>query len=382
MEDIFSPWFANGDISILDKLDKNLLAKILSQLTRKDLSFACQTSKRIHQVCKEFYLKERFDAGRLYRFGRFNDEIRATPYQIPDLHDIVSVSCGMMGDDMAFVTRDGDLTIYGRFSYVEAPPVSSVSIGMGHIAMISKTGELETSNRTFKFDSPVIHVSCGRNHTALVTQNGHLYTFGDGYEGQLGNLSRQDEPNPYRVTAIDEPVVHVACGEYRTAVVTANGHVYIFGDNLLTPYKIPQVDSAVFVACGPEEIAFITVKGELYTMGTQVPKRVTGIPEPVSHISYGLVHSAILAGKGKLYMLGNGLYGKLGDGDRYIHFASTPQLVEGIPQVVSVSCGPTYTALVTASAQEMGYQTISVNATHFDPVTGQMYDTPLDTTMQ
>lgn len=382
MENIFSPWFANGNLSILDKLDKNLLAKILSQLTRKDLSFACQTSKRIYKVCKEFHLKERFDAGRLYLFGRFNDEIRATPYQIPDLQDIASVSCGMMGDNMAFVTREGDLSIHGRFSDIETPLVSSVSIGMWHIAMISKTGELETSNRRFKFDSPVIHVSCGRNHTALVTQNGHLYTFGNGYEGQLGNLSRHDEPNPYRVTAIDESVVHVSCGEYRTAVVTANGHVYMFGDNVLVPDKIPQVDSAVFVACGPKETAFITVEGELYTMSNLLPRRVTGIPEPVSYISYGLVHSAILAGKGKLYMLGNGLYGKLGDGDQYIHFASTPQLVEGIPRVVSVSCGPTYTAVVTASEEEMGFQRISVNATHFDPVTGQLYNIPLDMTMQ
>lgn len=41
-----------------------------------------------------------------------------------------------------------------------------------------------------------MEVACGHAHTALRTENGDVYTWGNGYYGQLGHGTLQNELSP------------------------------------------------------------------------------------------------------------------------------------------------------------------------------------------
>ena len=49
-----------------------------------------------------------------------------------------------------------------------------------------------------------------------------MYVWGGGSDGQLGLGSSQTEVTKPTLLPIDQPVVHIACGYYHTAVITGN----------------------------------------------------------------------------------------------------------------------------------------------------------------
>ena len=78
----------------------------------------------------------------------------------------------------------------------------------------------------------VTAVACGGNHTAVVTASGKLFTFGQGDHGQLGHGSSLLQcPTPKQVRSLGNiHVKFVACGEAHTAVITKHGNLYTCGD--------------------------------------------------------------------------------------------------------------------------------------------------------
>jgi hypothetical protein len=84
-----------------------------------------------------------------------------------------------------------------------------------------------------EFKEPVLQIACGGFHTALLTDSGRVYTWGDGRNGQLGNLPRTSLntlTTPTIVPALCAPqlstgkgvVCYIACGLLHTAAVTSN----------------------------------------------------------------------------------------------------------------------------------------------------------------
>jgi len=74
-------------------------------------------------------------------------------------------------------------------------------------------------------------VACGSGHTCALTDNGSLWTWGDNKYGQLGHGNQQDLGQPTRVTTLQavDSVTVVACGQEFTAAVLANGQLYTWG---------------------------------------------------------------------------------------------------------------------------------------------------------
>ena len=128
----------------------------------------------------------------------------------------------------------------------------------------------------------ITQIAAGHDHSAAVTKDGDLYMWGANGSGQLGIQSNVDSNIPVKVnnsssTLPEKSVKYVALGTYRSAAITKDGDLYMWGSNSYTPVKIM---------------------------------------ENVTAVSLGSYHSAAITKDGSLYMWGDNEYGELGNGNK------------------------------------------------------------------
>ncbi|KFK39615.1 hypothetical protein AALP_AA3G267000 [Arabis alpina] len=131
----------------------------------------------------------------------------------------------------------------------------------------------------------VHQIVCGVRHVALVTRQGEVFTWGEEAGGRLGHGIQVDISRPKLVeflalTNID----FVACGEYHTCVVSTSGDLFSWGDGIHNvgllghgsdiSHWIPKRVSGpleglqvLSVACGTWHSALATANGKLFTFG-------------------------------------------------------------------------------------------------------------------
>ncbi|KAG9146343.1 hypothetical protein Leryth_008032 [Lithospermum erythrorhizon] len=238
---------------------------------------------------------------------------------------------------------------------------------------------------------PISYVSCGPWHTALVTSGGQLFTFGDGTFGALGHGDHHGVETPREVEALKGlRSLRVACGAWHTAAVVAvttdvfeegpidgalTGKLFTWGDgdkgrlghgynkSRSVPECIVSLANIDFtkVACGCDTTVALTYSGLVYTMGSNahgqlgspstdrmIPSCIEGpLGESyVQEIACGSHHVVALTSKSEVYTWGKGTNGQLGHGnyeDRRI-----PTLVDSLKdkQVKCITCGSNFTAIV------------------------------------
>jgi alpha-tubulin suppressor-like RCC1 family protein len=140
----------------------------------------------------------------------------------------------------------------------------------------------------------------------------------------------------------------------------------------------PKLSTTTLAASTPLSLASPTSLSEPSTSSFAPPKKIIGAPSgEITHVAAGKSYCAIVR-NGQLYTWGNGARGVLGVGDEKDR--SEPTLVSGfsnsdgsVDSVVSVECGWTHTAVVTASGKlytfgnkqhgKLGYESSSSTAT-------------------
>ena len=80
-------------------------------------------------------------------------------------------------------------------------------------------------------EAVVVQVAAGGYHSIALTTSGELYAWGDGYCGQLGHGGKEHLVVPRVVDGIEEAVMGMACGDFHSLVITAEGRVLAFGSN-------------------------------------------------------------------------------------------------------------------------------------------------------
>ncbi|KAL3620339.1 hypothetical protein CASFOL_035251 [Castilleja foliolosa] len=171
----------------------------------------------------------------------------------------------------------------------------------------------------------VQNIACGGRHAALVTKQGEVFSWGEELGGRLGHGVDSDVLHPKLIDALSYINIElVACGEYHSCAVTLSGDLYTWGDG------------------------HFGVLGHGNEVSHWMPKRVHGPLEGihVSSISCGPWHTAVVTSAGQLFTFGDGTFGVLGHGDRVS--VPLPREVESLKglRTVRAACGVWHTAAV------------------------------------
>ncbi|XP_058179694.1 PH, RCC1 and FYVE domains-containing protein 1 [Rhododendron vialii] len=234
-------------------------------------------------------------------------------------------------------------------------------------------------------------VSLGTKHAALVTKQGEVFCWGDGSSGRLGNKIDMDVTRPKIVESLSAVrIKSVVCGEYQTCALTFSGEVYTWGDNCYgsdlggednnrsqwLPHRISgSLDGVIIsqVSCGEWHTAIVSASGKLFTYGDGTfgvlghgnlqtisqPKQIESLKGlSVKSVACGSWHTAAVVEimvdgckfddpGGKLFTWGDGDKGKLGhaDQERKLLPACVLQLVDH--NFVQVACGRMLTVALT-----------------------------------
>ncbi|KAK3228813.1 hypothetical protein Dsin_000694 [Dipteronia sinensis] len=173
----------------------------------------------------------------------------------------------------------------------------------------------------------VQNIACGARHAALVTKQGEVFSWGEELGGRLGHGVDSDVSHPKLVDSLKNINIElVACGEYHSCAVTLSGDLYTWGGS----------------TCN------FGLLGHGNEVSLWVPKKLNGPLEGihVSSVSCGPWHTAVVTSAGQLFTFGDGTFGVLGHGD--CRSVSTPREVESLKglRTVRAACGVWHSAAV------------------------------------
>lgn len=230
-----------------------------------------------------------------------------------------------------------------------------------------------------EFKEPLVQVTCGGFHTAVLTDAGRVYTWGDGRSGQLGNLARKHNmlSTPHLVDYfVNYRVVvkQLACGQYHTACIGANGALYTWGNGRhgqlghgarldeRYPRQV-EVDKDIGkfhqVACGDRHTATITEKRAVVTFGSGQhgqlghgngldmlkPKKVEALQEvKLMTITAGATMTAAINDAGVAYLWG---FGESLHPKEQTNIVDSPRVVKLKEPVKQIVCGQSHVLVLT-----------------------------------
>jgi alpha-tubulin suppressor-like RCC1 family protein len=258
----------------------------------------------------------------------------------------------------------------------------------------------------------VTKVAVGQEHSCALTSAGVVKCWGRGAEGQLGNGSGSNRYIAVNVIGLSNNIVDITAGTFHSCALTAGGGVKCWGDNQYSGVLDANTSADVMepmdvVGLGTGVIALTSgayfncalttaggvkcwgsggagVLGNGSTNGSLIPVDVVGLNTGVVAISAGENHACALTSQGAVKCWGSATDGKLGNGNVWPSYLTTPVNVVGLTSgVVKIEAGVRHTCAVLATGvvQCWGTNThgqLGDNTTlnQMVPVTASVIDSP------
>ena len=289
-----------------------------------------------------------------------NGGTRATPVQVFGISSsATAVEC--KGDYTAVLLANGTVMTVG-------------DNGQGQLGINVNGGSRQTPVQVFGISSSATAIAGGYYHIAVLLANGTVRTFGSNASGKLGiDVNGGTRNTPVQVFGISSSATAVASGSYHTTVLLADGTVRTFGSNgrgqlgidlnsgsRQTPVIVVNISTATAVACGQYYTAVLLADGTVRTFGfndrgqlgidvsggsRQTPVQVFAISSSAVAVAAGAKHIAVLLADGTARTFGRNGNGQLGVNDTTDR--STPVAVFG-------ALGSFYPTYVTAQGLSLG----------------------------
>ena len=77
-------------------------------------------------------------------------------------------------------------------------------------------------------------INCGGGHTVAIMETGETYSWGQGFDGQLGTGFRENMFSPQKIIIPNDKYSNFldsSCGSKHTVLITEFGQVLVFGHN-------------------------------------------------------------------------------------------------------------------------------------------------------
>ena len=179
-------------------------------------------------------------------------------------------------------------------------------------------------------DKRVTMIACGDSHSMVMTDKGYLYTWGRGYEGQLGLSEHIDvAATPSFVKFFHNKdrilnVQYIAAGSFYSLAIVEGGSMYTWGEARMGQLGLGKAQIVKL----PTEVRF--------------PPDENGQAVKMKACSAGFGHTAALSEKGELYQWGFSIYGQTGFGDTKTRWypEQVTQDEEGneLPKFIKIAC--------------------------------------------
>lgn len=191
-------------------------------------------------------------------------------------------------------------------------------------------------------ESPVVQLAAGDGASLVVTADGRLYSFGENLYGELGRVlgsgSEAANPVPARVSLPGGRVVQAAAGGAHSLALSSTGQLYAFGRNFYG------------------QLGSTTNNGKENANPMPAALALPGVSGPVSQIAAGDEHSLALTATGQLYAFGSNEFGQLGNpANSGTELANPTPLAVVLPgaagPVVQIAAGASHSLALTSTGQ-------------------------------
>ncbi len=208
------------------------------------------------------------------------------------------------------------------FSLRDNDKIKNISIGWGHTLALSenarvfaygynKFGQLGTSsnfpNNVVPYDITsqfnlnvneyIVSVNAGYDHSSAITNIGRLFLWGSNSTGQLGDGTIMSKNKPTTIKYFDDrtdlSIIKVSSGIGRTAVITTDGQLLVWGSNY-------------FGQLGDGS------KNDSYIPINITANFILNYGEKITSISGGYAHSLVVTSQNRLFVWGNNGVNRLG----------------------------------------------------------------------
>ena len=292
--------------------------------------------------------------------GAENNEANELTYRVIDeliLHDPVKEGYVFLGwyDNDSFIGNPiteisigslGDITVYAKWE-----------IGNFTVTYYVLPDEIDLSvfNTILEPGEFITIIELGGLYSAALTSEGRLFTWGNNFEGQLGDGTTSISNKPIDITdqfdlVTGETIISVSLGYDHSTALTSLGRLFSWGNNdygqlgngsttrssipidITGNFNLSFEEEIISVSLGNRFTSVLTSKGRIFTWGyngygelgdgstndSKYPIDITAQfnlneGEMITSLELGYYHSSVLTSENRVFTWGNNNYGQLGN---------------------------------------------------------------------